>query len=393
MTFSHTEPIDLTITETKRPTRPQFQFKNPLRDDIFVNGIDLISTPEFSAKGSLIIRVNRETVFDSSLKSIQGYAKYPISLNKEFLRDRTIEIFAWNSKDTNTLKFSGNISISDEPSLFQSQAEPLGKDLLNTVLSDNESLFQTRNYSDETVTQIIDMSGFRKIILIIASDKTLLPTVESFIGYADTENTVDADLTTKTPNESLDLDDYTTHEIIADFGRVASRKIRAQAESYHGGSSTSIVFTKLEISDNPIGPWTQVDETSQSGTGGTTKTHELDGGTQTFRYARVAQKKTTSFGGIGAINEIFDGDALGGQADISFEVLNRPLNRFIEYISSASIGAQSFGVDKTIIIGDVINDVSGNKFNFALPSSQTDFQARMTVTGNINVGVSVIKVQ
>jgi hypothetical protein len=43
-------------------------------------------------------------------------------------------------------------------------------------------------------------------------------------------------------------------------------------------------------------------------------------------------------------------------------------------------------------LGDVINDLASNKFNIILPSTQTNFRIKMIVTGNLNTGVSILKV-
>ena len=89
---------------------------------------------------------------------------------------------------------------------------------------------------------------------------------------------------------------------------------------------------------------------------------------------------------------MYDGNLLGGTVAISFEVLDTSSNQWIEVISAAQIGAVGIGGTLSKQLGDVINDISNDKFNVSLPSTQTNFRMKLVVTGNIKTGVSIIKV-
>ena len=105
-----------------------------------------------------------------------------------------------------------------------------------------------------------------------------------------------------------------------------------------------------------------------------------------FRWTIPAQQAPVG------ILEVYDGNVLGGSAALSFEVLDDNTSQRITLVSSAQLGTVSFGTLISKQIGDVINDLANDKFNIALPSTQTNFRAKLVVTGNLNIRVSILKV-
>jgi len=398
LTFSDTIPIDLTITETQRPTRPQFEFKNPLKDDIFVSGIELILSPEFSKKGSIIIRVNREIVFDSTTKSLEGYSKYPIALNKEFLRDKSIEIFAWNSSgDSNILKFTGNISISDEPQPFQSQAQTLPLDVFNTVVSDQIELFKQKDYFNEIQTKLIDLQGYKKFWLIMSAQNYIQPTIiTNDAPFTNINNAIDGDINTVT--DAFNYPDMSSSgtfvtEVIADFGSIDSRiptaKVRTTVNDLQPPTTSKNTVT-LEVSNDNIS-YSIVDTyTLLASGGGATDdlTSILTDVQQSFRYLKV--KYSVFRDGNRVINniylyEIYDALKFGGNAQVSFE-LRDSNDVWFEAIASTEFGTITQGQSVVVQIGDTLTK------KFFLPSTQTDFRAKLTVSsGGINTGIGIIR--
>jgi len=176
MTFSKSILKKITTSDTKRPSSAQVIVKNPLDAKTILNGIELILSPEFSKKGKLIIEVNGINVFDEDdSEQFEGYAKYPIPLGIDFNRSRDIKIFAWNSEDSNTIQVSANMAISETQERFDSQAVPLGKDVFNQIVSEGVEIFPFQVYTNETQTELIDMEGYKKLIVTMSA--STIPTI------------------------------------------------------------------------------------------------------------------------------------------------------------------------------------------------------------------------
>ena len=420
MTFSKSILKKINTSDTKRPNSPQITIKNPLKIDTIVNGIELILSAEFSKKGELLILINDVPVFnENDSNQFVGYAKYPIPLGKMLKNSSDIKIFAWNGTDSNSLEMSMNLSISETPEVFNSQAVPLGKDVFNRVISESITIIPFTNYFNQTITSLLDMEGYRKLILMISAQNYTEPELElnEFVGYSafigDEVSARDGDFTTETDRgiifDGPGSGDGATGEKIysVDFGSNIARIPRTKGEidvSAPSGGSATTAEVFFEVSeDNVI--WTLIDTQTQTdtpGAPGTTPTpFDFTGSLQNFRYSRLratADRGTfdISFGwGTASLNieEIFDGNFLGGTAEVSFEVLDEGTSTWRELISAVSIGSVTQGTAKIITIGDVINDLVLNKFNFALPSTQTGLRVKLEVTGGgISTGVSIIKV-
>jgi hypothetical protein len=175
-----------------------------------------------------------------------------------------------------------------------------------------------------------------------------------------------------------------------DFGSIASRvpKGRGKRTTINGGNNYN---WELQVSnDNNV--WTTV---SSADSGSTNTVVDLEGAAQSFRYLRLrlAWASGTADTTQGQCGELYDASLFGGTAEISFEVFDSSSNNWLELISATSIGALSQGQSFVKTIGDTINDVSNNKFNFKLPKTQTKFRAKLTIkNASISVGVSIAKV-
>lgn len=384
MVFQKSITKSIDTTDTKKPNSPQITIKNPLDKETFVNGIELILEPEFSKKGKLVIMINDISVFDENDSSgFAGYSKFPIPLNKSLKRSNDIKIFAWNGEDSNKIEVRMNTSISENAEPFQSQAVPLAKDLFNTVVSESEILFEQRDYSDEEITKLISMGGYKKMNLLISGSGKTPPTlISDTFGFADTAPIVDLDTASPTEYKSAS----TSQQVIVDFGSIASRipKSKSERQSSLGGSYTVELF----VSDDNIS-YSLVDSLTSSGN----PIDDLEGSQQSFRYAKLVYTLISGNTNLVRIYEVFDGVALGGTASISFEILDIASQNWITVINASQIGAITNGGSVSKQLGDVVNDVSNNKFNVLLPSTQTGFRAKMIVGGNINTGVSIVKVQ
>ena len=380
MTFSKSELKKISTNATKKPDSPQIIIDNPFDADIFVNGIELLLSPEFSKKGKLVVEINDIEEFSAKdSEQFKIYAKYPIPLSKVFRAGHDIKIYAWNgSGDTNTLKMSLNTSLSKDPQPFNSQAVPISISDLNNVVSDPVEIFPQANYSNETQTKLIDMEGFKKMLLLISGSNESTPTV--LIG---TSNIADNNLNTKdnfvTPRPK-------TVKASVDFGSIVNRLPSAKIGFTQVVNDQAKYY--LEVSDDGV-IWSQVATTTLS----STTTTKMSGAAQSFRYLRVQVLHVVvgdPSNPTSQIYELFDSNGTGGTANISFEVL-LGISNWIELISSSDIGAVASGGSLTKTIGDVIND-GNSRFNYSIPSTQTQFRVKMIVTGNLNLGLSIMKV-
>ena len=63
--------------------------------------------------------------------------------------------------------------IDEELKPLRSESVPLSRDIFNQIVSQNEILFPFNVYRDETLTQLINMKGYKKLIVMMsASDIT-----------------------------------------------------------------------------------------------------------------------------------------------------------------------------------------------------------------------------
>jgi len=331
MTFSQSILRKITTSATKKPDSPQVIIDNPFDADIFINGIELILSPEFSKKGKLYIEINDITEFDGNdSKQFDGYAKYPIPLSKVFRAGHDIKIYAWNGTDTNEISISLNTSISKEPQPFNSQAVPMSISDLNAAVSDFEEIFPQKNYSNEPVTQLISMEGHKKLILQISGFDNNLPTeVTNGLGFTN-KNYLDGDLSTQTNNKYLVSS--SNYEQVVDYGSIASRIPAVKFVVSTAGGVMEKWKYELFVSDDNIDYGSALDTQTINTIG----TRTLSDVSQSFRYMKlvVTFVSTNTWQQVLALIEMYDGLVLGGTASISFETLGTD---WIELISATEL--------------------------------------------------------
>ena len=378
----------ISTNATVIPSIPDVTIDNPIDADSFVNGIELILSAEFSKKGKLLILVNEVSVFDENdSNAFEGYGKFPIPLGKKLKRSNDIQIFAWNGDDSNTITAKVNLSLSKELLPFNSQAELLGKDILNRVISNSLTLFAQDDFADETKTILLDMEGYKKLIVIIAGATADALTLTSS-SFGNGANAVDQDLSSKTANV-LQQGGGSTISLVADYGSSVTKAVAGKVAVVNVLGTSSLTM-KIETSpDNSV--WTTRITNAGVSVGDTILS---SGATQyTFRYLRITSvhNLTSNDRSNVAVYELYDPEFFGGTGSLSFEVKDAQGN-WVEMISASDIGTISTGASITKQIGDVQTDVSTSKFNEVLPSTQTDFRAKFVVVGNLSTNVQAIKV-
>ena len=383
----------ITSTETKRSKQPQLQIKNPLDKKIFINSILLNGGVNFLTRGKVVVLVGGTVIFEPSQNdNVFQFAErpsIPIPMNNQnFERGETIDIFVWNGSDSTPIMLTVEVQLSDEKgsvSTVGASTVSISQEDVRRRNSISESLFVQGNYSDEELTALVDMNGYTKMVLLISGSANPSPTViTDDFNFSDAENAVDLDTSTATEL----LFQSITKDFIVDFGSIANR-IPICDLDIEGVTPTNNTYELAVSDDNGVlDPYTTVDTQTTSNPNDVF----LQGTEQSFRYLRFRFIHNSGNSIEVSIREIYDGKTLGGSATLSFEVKDANSGQWIEILSGADIGAISKGGAVSKQIGDVINDESTDKFNAILPSTATDFRAKLTVTGNINTGVSIIKV-
>jgi len=395
MTFQKSELLKISVSSNSRPSSPTKTLLNPLQKDIFVNGIELILTPEFAKKGKIIVLVNDVAVFSESESEVfRSYSKFPIPLGKELKRSFCIEVYAWNGTDTNTIKADMNISISENLQPFNSQAVPMNIADLNNVVSQKVALFAKQNYhsADSPFYSLLDLEGFKRFWAIMSAQNYISPSISDELLWTHTNNySVDGDLTaTNKDSSSASGLGGDTHYLVYDFGDIDTRIAKAFVQ-YHagisGGIGTSVVTINLYVSTDGITWGSAVATVSQTGTGATTtQDATLTAPSQSLRYVKVEYVWTRTLNVSNANNvgvyECYDANAIGGTAALSFELKDSEGDWF-EIIASSEFGTVTQGNAVAVQVGDTLTK------KYALPSTQSDFRAKLTVTGGgISTGVT-----
>ena len=380
MTFQKTIPKRIDVNNTSKPNTPSLEIPNPLRSDIFVNGIELLLDPLFSKKGELIIQIDNNTVFSTKSQSLKNYSLYPISLSNEILKDqKKIKVFAWNGTDSNTIGLNLNVTFSEENNPISTTAQPLGIDVLNRASSDKVTLFpnepRTSGFDDSA---LIDLKGHEIMMVLMSAINNIPPTV--ILGSS---AIVDEDLNTKMLSASFTDTDPEKDIAIIDFGSIDTRIPTAKIGMSVAGSTWTF---RLYVSNDGVSWGSAVASTT---IGQTTAT--IQGASQSFRYMKVTVDFDSGSGLANAdVYELYDANTFGGTASLSFQVKNDSSGNWVTAITSVQIGTITQGEEVVKIIGNVINDVANDKFNFSLPQTQTDFRARLQISGGgLNIGVTV----
>jgi len=445
LTFSKQFQQTITTSKTFIPDEPDFSVTNPLKKNVFCNGVEIVCSPEFTRKGAVVIKVDGITQFDSrNSGGFQRIGKLPVTLNTPMKRDVIVDVFVFNEIDTNEISCTVTVYLSEESKNLDSSLQYISDDVVNSLVSEIEELFQFRVYNGEDLVKLIDMKGYKKLIIIFSSSTVAIIEIEdeprtdrrdSVSGTYDFTQTfsnitlvITGDIVTKT--DSYDI------EQIWDFGETRDRSISATLDTQlslqlgsvryllvgfnrtaDGDDVSSTIFQTKEL------PTYDIDESDDSTfTTGVIniQTNEDWKGTYatTKRYFRIIEHVNVSFSTVDKIlssnNNIgqrqddipFDSSypytptlfsnwtdslSFGGSASVSFEVRNPFTDTWGQLISSSEFG--TIGVGRTLItqIGDVTTtSVSGK--TYALPSTQTDFRARLRVTNALETGVSIQKI-
>lgn len=385
MVFEKTIVKTITTSLSEKPDQPQIIIEKPIDGKLFVNSIVLSGNVDFTTRGEALVKVGDITVFepdnDDDSSQFESRPTIPIPLvDTELKSGENIEIFAWNFADSREIKLVVEIKLSgkagDTSSLTGGNNITITPSDVRRRNSLVETIFPQQNYSDETKVSIIDMEGYTKMILNIASASNILA-INSYDWDESPDNAINNNLSTGTTTTiAYPESDF----VIIDFGSITTRNLTIKRTV----DPAPTIEEKIEISDDLVS-WNTISTVNNpTGTLGT--------GSNSFRYVRVTYTVLAVGSGIVVVDEIYDGNALGGSVAISFEVLDDSSGKWIELIPASDIGSFGFGTEVSKQLGDVVNDKSSQKFNVILPSTPTNFRAKLVATGNINTGVSIIKV-
>jgi len=388
MGFEKTIIRSPTITDTKKPERPNLTIKNPIDKNIFVNSIVLTADTNFIIKGKIIVMVGGVTVFEPEEGEFQFIRRptIPVTLlDTELNKQEKIEFFIWNGLDSSAVDITIEVKLSEKKDSVSAVG---GGGTLTITPQDvrrrnsiSENLFPRATYSSSPTPKIIDMNGYSKMILLIAGTLGEIPTVISnTTDIVDVSSAVDGDLASTTLNGNV----ASSHDVIVDFGDISSRTPKAK---FGITSAPGNDDYELAVSDDNIS-YNTVDSISSQPVG----TYTLQGAQQSFRYLRLRAIHINLTIGRFNISEIYNSDEIGGTASLSFEVFDVIINQWIEILNAGSLNSITAGSAISIQIGDVIPDVGSSKFNAILPSTPTNFRAVLTIFPNINTAVSIIKV-
>lgn len=142
MTFSITIPKKLEVTQTARPNIANYIIENPEDKDIFVTQLEIIPNFKFAEKGKLAIRINGINQFlteDSGYFSDLTLFNVPLD-NNSLQRYKTIEVFAWNDIDSETLAVTINATLSDENTAPQNSSSPISRTDKNRGTTDQGTI-------------------------------------------------------------------------------------------------------------------------------------------------------------------------------------------------------------------------------------------------------------
>ena len=391
MVFQKSIPKKITTSLTSRPSTAQIVIENPLDEDIFINGIEIIPDAEFSKKGILIILINEVPVFDKNdSEALFGYAKFPVPLGKTLRRSNDIQIFAWNGEDSNEINVRFNLSLSKVLQPFNSQAETLGKDVFNQLVSQTTVLFEEKVRLVSTETVLINLKGYLKLIVFISAGNATLPTSitpSGWIANNNVDDAIDGDIVTDGVN-SLSKTTAGSPTLKIDHGSIATRHLFGKFDKDPNVGTKTLT---VDVSDDDISYANLLPTQDWNSTG--VDPEIIDAGTTSFRYSRWTWEVEGGEAMVISIYEIYDALTMGGTGSLTFEVRDPETDTWSEFIASSEFGTITQGASAIIEqIGDVTTkSVSGK--TYALPSTQTDFRAKYSITVNaLKNAVSIQKV-
>lgn len=400
MTFSKQFPKTITTTNTFIPDEPDFSVTNPLKKDIFCNGVEIVCSPEFTRKGAVVIKVDGITQFDSrNSGGFQRVGKLPVTLNTRMKRDVIVDVFVFNETDTNEISCTVTVFLSEESKNLDSSLQYISDDVVNSLVSDFETIFIKAlrgnvNFSNPQIeTSLIDMRGYSNLSIILTYhyDEDILHGISASNNAPITSTftnkfAVDGDFFSFLPKSTID----NTPVILFDFKTIAFRPLKI-AYLIKKGTSFNALVTQVEISDNGT-DWTNIANNVGISNLFEHPTDDIkirfDGSAgKSFRYVRL----TFDTGNSDYINnfigllEVYDSSKTYGVAKLDFEIKNSDG----VWVISSGLDSDSTGlifpttISNTGLVGSIKNQI--------LTSSKNLFRIKLTVTGAMTLTLDVIR--
>jgi len=379
----------------------KFVYKNNTKKTLYFNKFDLLPNVNFITNGKVYVTKNGITVFSSERddKPLKKYSQFPISDKLLSLqRDEEFEIYVYSAVANSKVDLGISIELDHENLPLSSVLIPLDKLTQNTLVSEDETLFESEGRVTGDYYQLLNMNGYKKLIVNMAVDPTS-PTVISNVGTpsAWTDSPiVDANLNSSTsvyyPNTGATSG---SHTVIVDFGSIATRTPASKAQVKC--LSINALFTgttKVFVSDDNV-TYTEIASRVDSASSNIDNTFTLTDVAQSFRYMKheFVWSRANSTGDITFyLYEMYDSSLLGGTAALSFEVLNADGVTFTEYIASTEY---STTISQDNLVAQIGGDgnISASNQVYSLPSTATKLRAVLKVTGGgLVVGVVLQKI-
>ena len=378
---------------TKQPSKAQFIVKNPLRARIFVIAIQLTFDAYFSRKGVIMIKINDNIILPPKLAGT--YIKlesFPLSLKSEELPDqKKVEVFVWNGIDNNIVSVGVDIQLSEDPQSLVSTDSASSILARNEELSEPQEIFTEKNRINESETKVIDLKGYKKLIVILIKsnpdNEQSNPTItdDFFTNPSNLGNIVDGLVNTTTSLGSV-FNSNQVGDIRIDFQSIKVRDLICKVRNSLSTANTG--FFEIFTSDDDI---VYNLKFTKNFTGFIDETLDYSGTLHSFRYVRLRFTSTNGFYNM-SIFEVYDANVMGGTGSISFEIRNPLKNTWGNFIPASEFGTITDGdVDLIEQVGDVnTKSISGK--TYALPSTQTDFRAKYSVGGVLKNSVSILRI-
>ena len=407
-------------------------YRNNTKRTLFFNKFDLLPDTNFIRYGSMYVTKNGITLFSSDRedKPLTQYSQFPIR-DKLFTlqRDEEFEIYTNTTNTDYTIGLGVSIELEHEdiPSssiLIPYVATP------QEIGSESEILFELLVRSGSNpYYKILDMKGFRNLIVLIQASMVESPTLEcptmlTDADYSYSVSTSGSQIIVKENECRFDLISGENHNInfnpsaisnvgLGSFGcRVSYGYPTHNQGSGTDGTiyyiTTNAIYTRTysiygyDNADFSDTPETILEDVTSS---------QLASVQTTKRFIKMIEKMSIAFTTAPATsthqNNIGYGDTcsrnisgthtpipstftvqdlnfVGGSAQLSFEVKDEDGNWY-SYIDSDEINAVTHG-------GRVKVELGETRTGHILPSTPNSFRAKLEITGAIQTGVSVIRV-
>ncbi len=169
-----TDRIDTDSRDFKNT--PDYSFRNPLKEDLFLNALEFSFDPIFSLKGELQVWINDNIIFDSKNIELKNYALISVPLNnQEFLHQEKIRIFTKNNFDNQKIGFEVTIKIGNVAENLSRPNVPLSRNDLAQVYSQELTPFPFNVYANETVDQSMYLEGYNKMMILFRASQIQNP--------------------------------------------------------------------------------------------------------------------------------------------------------------------------------------------------------------------------